>query len=255
LSAQRLASGVALLAAAALAGCYGSTEPATDVGPDRATLNAKGTANDGPARSYFEYWHTGSTGRVRTTGDRRWPAGASGPFSEKLTSLAAEAPYSFRVCGADDDGDEPICAQTRTFTTTAAVKDAVHGGEWGGCCYSFSVDATSGPSGGNPQGSMHLRTGNSFDPVSTHFSGFVTCLSVDGTQAAVGAVGQRTQTPGETTPATLLATIEDGRVGADTLHVGSLVSGSTPPDCSTASFDSQGTVGNQFEFVVNDAAP
>ncbi len=39
-----------------LGGCYGSTEPATNIGEDSATLRAQGTANNGPATSYFEYW-------------------------------------------------------------------------------------------------------------------------------------------------------------------------------------------------------
>ncbi len=48
-------SGVAVVVAAiTLAGCYGSTEPATDVRPNSAVLQARGTANDGPAFSYFE---------------------------------------------------------------------------------------------------------------------------------------------------------------------------------------------------------
>jgi hypothetical protein len=251
-SGQRLVSAVVVLAAAGLAGCYASTEPATNVGPDHATLNAQGTANNGPANSYFEYRVTGRTGWV-TGGGRSWPADVSGPFSAKVEDLADNQSYSFRLCGSDQGGS--ACAQTRMFTTTEAVKDAVSGGLFGGCCYSFSVDATSGPLGENPQGSMHLRTGNSFDPVSTSFSGFVTCLAVDGRRAAVGAVGQRTQSPGGTTPATLLATIEDGRANTDTQDEGPLVAGSTPPDCESASFDNQGPVIESFEFVVNDATP
>ncbi len=50
---------VAVVAAAlALAGCYGSTEPATQIDFDQATLNAHGTANAGDAHVYFEYWQT-----------------------------------------------------------------------------------------------------------------------------------------------------------------------------------------------------
>ena len=45
---------VAVVAAAlALAGCYGSTEPATQIDFDQATLNAHGTANAGDAHVYF----------------------------------------------------------------------------------------------------------------------------------------------------------------------------------------------------------
>ena len=51
----------ALLCAGVLAGCYGSTEPATEVAFDSAKLNGRGTADKGPAFSYFEYAPT-STG-------------------------------------------------------------------------------------------------------------------------------------------------------------------------------------------------
>jgi hypothetical protein len=48
------------LVAGVFAGCYGSTEPATDIGPESATLQGHGTANNGPAKSWFQYWLTGS---------------------------------------------------------------------------------------------------------------------------------------------------------------------------------------------------
>jgi hypothetical protein len=71
-----------------LGGCYGSTEPATDVGSETATLRAQGTANNGPAGSWFEYWVTGSTANPRTTESIHWPSGASGAFSQKVKNLA-----------------------------------------------------------------------------------------------------------------------------------------------------------------------
>jgi hypothetical protein len=49
---------MAVVAGLALTGCYGSTEPATEVTADTARLNARGTANNGPATSFFEIWPT-----------------------------------------------------------------------------------------------------------------------------------------------------------------------------------------------------
>jgi hypothetical protein len=152
---RRIATALSLLATGLFAGCYASTEPATDVGPDSATLHARGTANSGDAISYFKYW---VTGRVRAedwysvTRLRNWPAGSSGPISDKATGLAAGTSYSFTLCG-NDVGTPEACAQTRTFTTKPAVEDAVHGSFWAGCCSGFSVDAKSGPSGEHPQAS------------------------------------------------------------------------------------------------------
>ena len=60
LQVRRLRPSVVLVIAAALAlaGCYGSTEPATQIDFDQATLNAHGTANAGDAHVYFQYWQT-----------------------------------------------------------------------------------------------------------------------------------------------------------------------------------------------------
>jgi hypothetical protein len=107
-----------------------------------------------------------------------------------------------------------------------------HGGFFAGCCSGFGVNARSGPSGENPRGSMHWE--------------------VNGRQAAIGAVGEYSVSPGERRAGTMLATIEDGGAGADTYFSIGPGPGSTLPDCATATFDNQGTVG---EFVVNDAQP
>jgi hypothetical protein len=70
----------------------------------------------------------------------------------------------------------------------------------------------------------------------------------------VGAVGQQTLPDGQTKrPATLLLTIVDGgATGSDTL--GRYQStGSTPPDCASAPFDQQTSLGSGGHLVVNDA--
>jgi hypothetical protein len=243
---------VGALAVVALAGCYGSTEPATDVGSESATLRAYGTADKGQAQSWFEYEVAGRVGGPQQTSQLNWPAGARGPIIQKVSDLSAGTPYTFRICGSDDQ-TPPVCAQTKTFTTKPPAEDSVHAGWWFGCCNSFGVNARSGPGGENPTGSMGLRTGSSFDPVSRSFGGTVTCLEVDGRRAVIGAVGQvTTSPPGTSSPATLLAMVEDGVTAVDKYDVNEIVSGSTPPDCSTAQFDSPSDI-SEFEFVVNDA--
>jgi hypothetical protein len=248
----RRLSALAALALVSLAGCYASTEPATNVGPETATLNARGTANNGPASSSFAYWISGTTGRVRGTDERHWPAGASGPFSEKIKGLYASKQYSFRLCGSDDSGGLDACAQTRTFTTRPAVDDSVVG-EWGSSPHFYgTIDAHSGPSGQSPRGKIWRFSGVGNSP--SLFEGFVICVAVSGDRAAVGAVGHETvQDPPNWHPATLLATVVDGGPsGDDTLSL-VLQQGSTPPSCANASFGNQPNLLWPDDVVVNDA--
>jgi hypothetical protein len=247
---------IGALAMVALAGCYGSTESATDVGPESATLNARGTANNGPAHSYFEYWLTGSENNHLRAGDRSWPAGASGPISAKVSHLTAGTQHSYRVCGYDEDPEyvDVKCAQTLTFTTKPAVDDSVRGGFYAGCCSRVDVDARSGQNGANPRGFFrwYARSSSSPDPPSI-FNGFVTCLAVNGSRAAVGAVGKWSQQGSPDTNATFLVTIVDGRTEEDTYHHVE-TAGSTPPNCANADFSHQSPlIIHSYEFIVNDA--
>jgi hypothetical protein len=238
----------------ALAGCYGSTEPATDVGPVSATLNAHGTANNGPVTAYFEYWRSDGSGSTQQTDALHFPAGSHGSFYQAIFGLAETTSYSFRVCGSDDSGGPTVCAQTRTFTTKRVpVEDAVTGDFDLGAVAQGSIDAHSGPSGENPRGHVHYQ--GSYANW-REFDGDVTCVAVSGHQGAVGAVGQAIPLTGSTDPqpATLLVTVVDSDgSGSDTIF-GIFENGSTPPDCATASFNSQ--FPNQAgELIVEDAAP
>lgn len=247
--------GWALAVSLILTGCTGSTEPATDLRPNGATLQAKGTADNGRAYSYFEYWRTADPSTRTTTERRSWPANVSGPVSEKVRFLRQVTGYSFRACGGDvsDEGYGPAtCAQTRTFTTPAG--DSAEG-VYGELAFGgerptgYEFDASSGPAGQNPKGEVR-----SFG-LDTNFSGNVTCLAVSGTRAAIGAVGRLTnRSDGSSAgPATVLITIErPSSSGADTANVPTQRPGSTPPSCVGASFASQ----RQFpimRFVVQDA--
>src|SRR5579884_666049 len=229
---------LAAVAAVVLAGCYGSTEPATNVTYDGATLNARGTANNGPASSWFEYWATADPSSTVKTYPQSWPAGASGPFSATVSPASGSPPlyagtdYSFRMCG-QDQGVGPVCAQTRTFRTTAPTRDAVEG-SWVDPPDSphsnrGSVYAVAGPSG--PSGNVQYAHWE-YDPYG--FKGPVTCLSVSGNRAVVGSVGQVTYYQAQPIPATLLATLVDGGPGAvDQVGITVTFQSSTPPDCSS----------------------
>ena len=256
---KRRLAGAALIALT-LAGCYGSTEPATDVGIDSATHNGHGTANNGRAHSYFQYWLTGSERDPFRAGDHDWPAGASGPISAKVTNLAAGSSYSFELCGydinAEGEGGPKVCAQTRTFTTKAPVEDSVRGGFWAGCCSRFDVDAKSAPNGTNSRGSVSWhRSSSSLPDPPRRFTGLVTCLAINGSRAAVGAVGHWAQQGWPDANATFLITIVDGRAEEDTYHEIE-TAGSALPNCATASFANQNTLLDPTaDFIVNDATP
>jgi hypothetical protein len=180
----RIAGAGALLGVLAFAGCYASTEPATDIQQDSARLNARGTANNGPAVSHFEYSPTNGTGFTRSTDPRTWPAGASGAFSETVTGLLPATPYQFRLCGQDSSAASAVCAQKRTFTTAKPPGDGVEAIFWASPppprVAQVTVSARSGPAGQQPSGT--IRT--------PEFVGFVTCLRVVGSRAAVVSVGQ-----------------------------------------------------------------
>ncbi len=96
-------------------GCYGSTEPATNITSTSATLNAHGTANNGPAVTVFNYRPTNNPGGGFLSPPLHWPAGASGSFSQKVEDLFPNTEYMFQLCGSD--GPPTVCAQWRTFKT------------------------------------------------------------------------------------------------------------------------------------------
>jgi hypothetical protein len=125
---------------------------------------------------------------------------------------------------------------------------------YAGCCSRFDVMAHSGPNGESPRGNIHWHAGSSSSPPpSDDFNGFVTCLAVDGHQAAVGAVGQWRRGSEEPRAGTVLFTVVDRLAQSDTIHIVE-ADGSTPPNCATASFANQGEVSiPDHELIVNDA--
>jgi hypothetical protein len=181
---MRLVAVAGVLLLSTCAGCYGSTEPATQITQDSARFNARGTADNGPATSYFEYGPTNGTGFLRTTAWRSWPAGASGPFHEDVTGLLPATPYEFRLCGHDDSSGSDACAQKRSFTTVKPPGDGVEAIFYAlplpPRAVQVRVSARSGPSGEQPSGFIRTPT----------YIGYVTCLTVQADRAAVVSVGQ-----------------------------------------------------------------
>jgi len=216
---------LSVVSALALGACYGSTEPATDVGEDTAVLHGHGTADSGAATSYFEYWATGDPApdypKPRTP-TRSWPAGASGPISAKGSDLLVASQYSYRLCG-QDQSTPTVCAQTRTFTTATPTGDYVKGSlSFAGAQipptpippFMLRFNARSGATGQDPKGTVtEVRKDGS------RSVGKVTCLRASGGQAKVGALSE--------TGAALLFDVQNGRssVGIQTV--------ANPPDCSS----------------------
>jgi hypothetical protein len=232
---------VALLGTALiLGGCYGSTEPATDIGFDHATFNGKGTTNDGPARVYFEYWPTGHPKRKLPSLGDDLPAGVTGPVSQPNfpvpLGLYADTDYSFRLCATDRGSPNGLCAQTRTFRTKKPAGDFVEGGvltHVGGQGHDGGVSAQSGPSGANPTGNLRLPD----DANANTFSGNVSCLAVHGNEAVIGAVGARA----DGTPASGLMKVRDDLEGEHDGVSWTITDNGSAPDCANATI---GTLGS-----------
>ena len=240
----RHAIGLAVLASELQVGCYGETQPATDLRPNFARLHGQFTANNGPASSWFEYWATSDPDHKWQTAARSWAAGESGPVEADApvliggpeSRLRYGTSYSFHLCGRDgtDTRAPSGCAQTQTFTTP--VGDGVEGAFAEGFRPvepQYTFRASSGPAGENLEGSLHERG-------FSEFNGFASCFATHGERAAVGAVGYRRATQGPDTdwhPATELLSFDTSPPGQDTYHVVITPGTLTPPDCASASFD------------------
>jgi len=236
-----------------LAGCYGSTEPATNVGIDRATLTAKGTTNAGAAHIYFEYWPTGQPASVLATIGKDIPGGVTGPYSEatadSFRGLKPATGYTYRVCGKDQSSPNGACAQTRTFTTSTPAGDLIRGDYatlLGGIGHRGAVDAHSDASGANAGGTLSLPEDKHASPIG-NFSGNVTCLRVEGNKATVGAVGS---VAGQPTTALLVYVDNDLNWVAPTDQLDwTETPGTTPPNCASGSFTSLRSLAYSSTFV------
>jgi len=230
-----------LLVTLVLAGCYGSTEPASDIQFDHATLNGRGTTNNGPADVFFQIWPAAHPDQRGTNLPQRYPGGASGPVSQPVApwgpyGLVPDTEYGFRLCGRDEGATDPVCAQTRTFRTKKPSGDLLRGffaHQLTGIGHTGYVQAESDRTGGGAAGELQLP-----GDLGNTFTGDVTCLSVHGHDAAVGAVGTRV----DGSAASALLVVRDNAdqawtsTTADRIRY-TVTPGGGAPDCSSASFD------------------
>ncbi len=197
---RRLSLAAVVVSTLTLAGCFGSTEPATDVTVTSAKLQARGSTGSSAAYSFFQYWPAAHPSRRVETPRKDWPANVSGPFAATVSRLAVDTPYSFRMCGGDA-GRAPVCAQTRAFRTVTPDGDLVIGiGEMAEEFRPLEINARSGPSGENPGGPVAVRG---------RFAGTATSVEVRDNRAAVVAEGT-VFGGGQTFTAAACVTVVDG---------------------------------------------
>jgi hypothetical protein len=227
-----------------VSGCYGSTEPASDIAFDHATLNGRGTTNNGPADVRFELWTTALPSERGTTLTKTIPGGVTGPFAQPNSpfgpyALVPDTQYSFRLCGRDQGAQNEVCAQTRTFRTLKPSGDLLRGFfalQFTGIGHTGNVQAESDRAGGGASGRLQLP-----GDLGNTFSGDVTCLSVHGHDAAVGALGKTE----DGTPASGLLQVRDDptpgfvNASADQVQLSVTPNGGAP-NCASASFDNLG---------------
>lgn len=118
-----------------------------------------------------------------------WPANVSGPISHKVIGLQQGTNYTFRVCGRDQGAPITACGQERRFETQAPDRASGTGSGTltGGGPVTATVNASSGPSGENPTGSVNLQA--LVNGALLTFDGTVRCLSAGAAAANLIATG------------------------------------------------------------------
>jgi hypothetical protein len=241
---------LAVVAALALAGCVGFTDPATHVTQTSAWLEAHGRSDDYPASFHFRYANQQAdlpTAAAKRTPTKTVPAHtpASGNyayFHEGAPDLSPGRVYFFELCGSDvRPGAQEMCGGVRKFfTEPSSAQDFVQATlpDPSAPFYSYSVRAASGPTGQNPDGLASFRYKDFFDGEAR-----VTCLRVETVnftvRAAIGVVGTRGQAfGGSPQPYSALYTVSKTLFEPNRFQIREQSS----PDCEHADFS------NQFEF-------
>lgn len=241
----------ALVMAIAAAGCaVGDPKPATHISDTGATLNADVYSSFAGDTTYF--WRYGETsGYGSETTHRTIPIADDQPHpvSEPISGLTSGTTYHTQFCARDEEESPPRtnCGSDRMFETQSP--DGANGTATNGTI-TVTVDASSGPSGENPSGTVTFFGTVNGQP--GFFQGTVGCLAVDGNTAVVGYTGQQVinGTPGPFT--TMYGKIVDsGTPGQDTFdsESGELTNS---PDCDLYQPGGPVYTGN---FTVTDAQP
>jgi Ca2+-binding RTX toxin-like protein len=130
---RRIAALVVAVAALAVAGCSGETDPATDIATDSATLKGKVSCDQGDQGQYwFSYREVGDANWTvaphHNYGDADCPT-SNHPVTEPITSgleqhLATSTHWEFRICGTNTTvSSTPTCADSNGSITNAPVYD------------------------------------------------------------------------------------------------------------------------------------
>ncbi len=193
---RSIAGLVTALAVVLFSGCYGSTGFVSELGATSATLNGRGTTNNGPADVSFEYWKTATPGAKQSTPAKRIPGDVTGPFSVRVAGLDRDTSYSYRLCGKDVGG-ATVCAQTETFVTgrssvRASGNAYVPYGETG--FYDIGIVAFAAPApetpGGRGRATVYNQEagppGGITFPIGSSERPNITCVVISGNRAVVG---------------------------------------------------------------------
>ena len=180
-------------ALAVCTGCYGSTEPATEVGGDSARLNGQGTANNGPAFSRFKY--RAFLGPEMATGYREWPAGASGPFSERILGPAGGHPLLVELLRARSKcrGGLRSDRDSRPADPMAGTRSRGTGGTGRAPAHPPARSMRERSVGERRDGEAELLNPETVSSTTFNrtFTGLGTCVAVDGNRATVGRSATR----------------------------------------------------------------
>jgi hypothetical protein len=242
-----------------LPGCALSTFGATSVTQTSARLNGYGYT--GANTSYYHFEYARQRDQLGTAQGSRTPErGPIGPhvpaddtriqFGETVTGLAPGHTYYDRVCGRPSTLPTDVCLSVDSFfTQPSSSQDYVIAG-WEAGKETGAVKAASTASGGDPDGSLYDRSGGSGADFAD-FDGHVTCLTVHGDHATIGAVGTIQPYPFDAppSPATELVTVTAQREWRTVART----AGTTPPDCSQGVFTGPSEAINGVDFAVHDA--